>query len=211
MRSLLPRWRPWFSRYSTFSRNGFTQLTIHPDAIPLTAFCTHNGLNEWLCMPQGTASVPACFVCVMLLTAAHDMIQMSLEGAIGSDDSPINYVATLAAFLSRLRPHKSDLSPNKTRSESRESNSWVTSSLKMVSNLMRTESPPCLACLCMRTFKQLRSLLDGLTYYLKPQLRTSNSPCLTWPGAYARLRPCSSHKRKRRLRSPCGIRNPIDP
>ena len=43
MRSLLPRWRPWFSRYLTFSRS---QLIIYPDAIPLTAFRTPNGLNE---------------------------------------------------------------------------------------------------------------------------------------------------------------------
>ena len=81
-------------------------------------------------MPQGAASVPACFVCVMLLTAALDMIQMSLKDAIGSDDSPINYVATLAAFLARLRPHELELSPNKTPSEPRESNFWATSSLK---------------------------------------------------------------------------------
>ena len=76
----------------------------------LTAFCTQNGLNEWLRMPQGAASVPACFGCVMLLvTAALDTIQMSLKDAIGSDDSPINYVATLAASLARLRTNRSFL------------------------------------------------------------------------------------------------------
>ena len=113
MRSLLPRWRPWCSRYSTFSRSFifiFTQLIIHPDAIPLTAFCIPNGLNEWLRMPQGAASVPTCFGCVMLLvTAALDMIQMSLKDAFGSDDSPINYVVTLAASLARLRTNRSFL------------------------------------------------------------------------------------------------------
>ena len=124
-----------------------------------------------------------------------DMIQMSLEDAIGSDDSPINYVMTLAAFLARLRHHKSELSPNKTRSEPRESNSWVTSSLKMVSVLTITKSPPCLACLCLRTS-------DSSEAYLV---------VLTWPGTYARLRPCSSHNRKRRLRSPCRTRSLIDP
>ena len=35
--------------------SGFTQLTIHPDTIPLTAFYTPNGLYEWLSMPQGAA------------------------------------------------------------------------------------------------------------------------------------------------------------
>ena len=80
-----------------------------------------------------------------------DMIQMPPGDAIGSDDFPINYVATLAAFLARLRPHKSELSQNKTRLEPRESNFWATSSLKMVSVLTRTKSPPCLACLCLPT------------------------------------------------------------
>ena len=154
-------------------------------------------------MPLGVASVPSCFVCVMLLTAALDMIQMSLKDAIGSDDSPINYVATLAASLARLRPHISELSSNKTRSQPRESNSWATSSLKMVSVLTMTKSPPCLACLCMRTSNSSAAHLMVLV--------TTSSPCLTWPGAYARLRPCSSHNRKRRLRSPCGTRSPIDP
>ena len=37
---------------------GFTQLTIHPDTIPLTAFCTPNGLYEWLRMRQGAAGAP---------------------------------------------------------------------------------------------------------------------------------------------------------
>ena len=49
-----------FSAFDLYA--GFLQLIIHPDAIPMSAFCTPNGLNEWLCMPQGTAGVPACFV-----------------------------------------------------------------------------------------------------------------------------------------------------
>ena len=40
-----------FFAFDLFS--GFTQLTINPDTIPLTAFCTPNGLYEWLRMPQG--------------------------------------------------------------------------------------------------------------------------------------------------------------
>ena len=154
-------------------------------------------------MSQGAASVPACFVCVMLLMAALDMIQMSLKNAIGSDDSPINYVAALAAFLARLRPHKSELFPNNTRSEPRESNSWATSSFKMVSVLTMTKSPFWLACLCLRTS-------NSSTAYLMVFVTTS-SPCPTWPGSYARLRPCSRLNRKRRLRSPCGTRSRVDP
>ena len=202
MRSFIPRWRSWFSRYSTFLRF-FSHLIIHPDAIPLTAFCTPNSLNEWLRMAQGTADVPVCFVCVMLLVpAALDMFQISLEDAIGSEDSPINYVADLAAFLARLRPHKkSELSPHKTQSEPREYNSWATSSLKMLFVFTMTKTPPCLACLCLRTSSSSAAFLVVLV--------TTSSPCLTWPGAYTRLRPYSTHNRKRRLRSPSGARSPI--
>ena len=46
-----------FSMFDLFSR--FTQLTIHSDTIPLTAFCTPNGLYEWLRMSQGAAGNPA--------------------------------------------------------------------------------------------------------------------------------------------------------
>ena len=134
----------------------------------MSAFSTPDGLNEWLCMPQGAASVPACFVCVMLLTAALDTIQISLEDATEPDDSPINYVATLAVFLARLRPHKSELSPNKTRPEPLESNSWahvisqdgVRPHYDKGAGLPRMPMPA--------NIKQLRSLLDGLSYYLKP-------------------------------------------
>ena len=52
-----------FSVFDLFS--GITQLTIHPDTIPLTVFCTPSGLYEWLRMPQGAAGAPACFVSFM--------------------------------------------------------------------------------------------------------------------------------------------------
>ena len=103
-----------FSVFDLFS--GFTQLTIHPDTIPLTAFCTPNGLYEWLRMPQGAAGAPAWLVSVMrLVTAGLDNIRMYLDDAIGSDDSPIHHVATLATFFARLRLHSLKLSPDKSR------------------------------------------------------------------------------------------------
>ena len=105
------------SVFSVFDRfSGFTQLTIHPDTIPLPAFCTPNGLYEWLRMPQGAAGAPAWFVSVMrLVTNGLDNIRMYLDDAIGSNDSPTAHVATLATFFSRLRLHNLKLSPNKTR------------------------------------------------------------------------------------------------
>ena len=105
------------SIFSVFDRfSGFTQLTTHPDTIPLTAFCTPNGLYEWLRMPQGAAGAPAWFVSVTrLVTAGLDNICMYLDDAIGSDDCPLHHVATLAAFFARLRLHKLKLFPDKSR------------------------------------------------------------------------------------------------
>ena len=91
-----------FSVFDLFS--GFTQLTIHPDTIPLTAFCTPNGLYEWLLrMLQGAAGSPAWFVSVMrLVTDGLNNIRMYLDDAIGSDGSPMAHVATLATCFARL-------------------------------------------------------------------------------------------------------------
>ena len=96
--------------------SGFTQLTIHSDTIPLTAFCTPNRPYEWLRMPQGDAGAPAWFVSVLrLVTNGLDNIRMYLDDTIVSNDSPIAHVATLATFLARLRLHNLKLSPIKTR------------------------------------------------------------------------------------------------
>ena len=103
-----------FSVFDLFS--GFTQLTIHPDTIPLTAFCTPNGLYEWLHMPQGAAGAPACIVSVrIIVTADLNNIRMHPDVAIGSDDCPIHHVATLATYFARLHLHKLKLSPDKFR------------------------------------------------------------------------------------------------
>ena len=139
-----------FSVFDLFA--WFIQLTLHPDDFSLTAFRTPNRLYEWMCMSQGAAGAPPWFVSIMqLVTTALDNIWIYLEDAIGSEDSPINQVATLAAFLARLNPHKLKLSPNKSRSEPRKSTSWATPSLKMVSTLAMTKSPLCLACPCLQT------------------------------------------------------------
>ena len=89
-----------FSVFDLFS--GFTYSTIQPNTIPLTAFCTPNGLYEWLRMPEGAAGAPAWFVSAMrLVTGGLDNIRMYLYDAIGLDDSPITHVATLATFVVR--------------------------------------------------------------------------------------------------------------
>ena len=155
-----------FSVFDLFS--GFTQLTIHPDTIPLTAFCTPNGLYEWLRMPQGAAGAPAWFVSVMRpVTAGLDNIRMYLDDAIGSDDCPLHHVTTLAAFFARLRLHKLKLSPDKSRTGAARvdflghviSADGVRPNDDRVAALTRMPMPT--------DIKQLRSLLGGLSYYRK--------------------------------------------
>ena len=158
-----------FSVFDLFS--GFTQLTIHPDTIPLTAFCTPNGLYECLRIPQGAAGAPgapAWFVSVMrLVTAGLDNIRMYLEDAIGSDDCPLHHEPTLATFFARLRLYKLKLSPDKFRIGAARvdvlghiiSADGIGPNDDRVAALTRMPMPT--------DIKQLRSLLGDLSYYHK--------------------------------------------
>ena len=95
--------------------SGFIHSTIHRNVIPLTAFCTPNGLYERLRMLQRAAGASAWFVSVMrLVTGGLDNIRMYLDNAIGPDDSLITHVATLAIFFVRSRHHNLKLYRNKT-------------------------------------------------------------------------------------------------
>ena len=171
---------------SVFDRfSGFTQLTIHPETIPLTAFCTPNGLYEWLrSMPQGVAGAPAWFVSVMQLATSNlDNIRMYLGDAIGSNDSPTTHVATLATFFARLRLHNLKLSPNKTRISAARVE-FLEHIISQDGVRPNDDKIAALTCMPMpRDIKQLRSLLGGLSQY--------RNFCLTWPSEYAQLRPCS--------------------
>ena len=155
-----------FSVFDLFS--GFTQLTIHPDTTPLTAFCTPDGLYEWLSMPQGAAGAPAWFVSVMrLVTASLDNIRMYLDDAIGSDDCPLHHIATLATFFVLRRLYKLKLSLDKSRIGAARVDFlghiiWadgVRPNDDRVAALTRMPMPT--------DIKQLRSPLGGLSYYRK--------------------------------------------
>ena len=155
-----------FSVFDLFS--GFTQLAIHPDTIPLTTFCTPNGLYEWPRMRPGAAGAPAWFVSVMrLVTAGLDNILMHLDDAIGPDDCPLHHVATLATFFARLRLHKLKLSPDKSRIGAARVDfsghvilaDGVRPNDARVAALARMPMPT--------DINQLRSLLGGLSYYCK--------------------------------------------
>ena len=115
-------------------------------------------------MPQGAAGAHAWFVSVMrLVTNGLDNIRMYLDDAIGSNDSPIAHVATLATFFARQRLHNLKLSPNKTRISAARvdllghviSQDGVRPNDKIVA-LSRMPMP--------RDIKQLRSLQGGLSY-----------------------------------------------
>ena len=155
-----------FSVFDLFS--GFTQLTIIPATIPLTAFCTPNELYEWLRMPQSAAGAPAWFVSVMRLFAAGDeKIVMNLDDAIGSDDCPLHHVATLPTFFARLRLHKLKFFPDKSRIGAARvdflghiiSEDGVRPNDDRVAALTRVPMPT--------DIKQLRSLLGSLSYCRK--------------------------------------------
>ena len=155
-----------FSVFDLFS--GFTQLTIHPDTIPLTAFCAPNGLYEWLRMPQGAAGAPAGFVSVMrLVTAGLNNIRMYLDDEIDSDDCPLHHVTTLAAFFARLRLHQLKLSPDESRIGAARvgflghiiSSDGVRPNDNRVAALTHMPMPT--------DIKQFCSLLGGLSYYRK--------------------------------------------
>ena len=157
------------SVFSVFDlSSGFTQLTIHPDIIPLAAFYTPNELYEWLRMPQGDAGFPAWFVSVMrLVMDGLDNIRKYLDNAIGSEDSPMAHVATLATFFARLRLHNLKLSPNKSRIGAARvdlvghviSQDGVRPNDEKFAALAQMPMP--------RGIKQVRSLLGGLSYYRK--------------------------------------------
>ena len=94
-------------------------------------------------------------------------IQMSLKDAFESDDSPINYVATLTPCLGRLRPYKSELSPKKKSIGAARvqflghviSQDGVRPHDDKVAALPRMPTPA--------DIKQLRSLRGGLSYRLE--------------------------------------------
>ena len=96
-----------------------------------------------------------------------DNIRMYLDDAIGSDDSPIHHVATLATFFARLRLHSLKLSHDK---------SWIGAvRVDFLGHVISADGVrpnddrvAALTCMLMPTdIKQLRSLLGGLSYYRK--------------------------------------------
>ena len=191
--------------------SGFTQLAIFPDTISLTTFCTPNGLYEWLRMPQGSTGAPAWFVSVMqLVTDGFDSIRMYLDDAIGSDDSLMAHMTTLATFFARLRLHNRKISPNKTRIGAARVDflghvifqDGVHPNDDKIAALAQMPMP--------WDIKQLRSLLGGLCYYCKflpnmPRRMRSITSLLKKRATFYFTPPGSGRSRPTR-----GTRNPTD-
>ena len=92
---------------------------------------------------------------------------MYLDDAIGSDDCPIQHVATLATFFARLRLHKLKLSPDESRIGAARVD--VLGRVILADGVHPNDDRvAALTRMPMLTdIKQLRSLLGGLCYYRK--------------------------------------------
>ena len=125
-----------------------------------------DSMNDYPC-PKALPA-PAWFVSVMrLVTGGLDSILMYLDDAIGSDDSPITHVATLATFFARLRLHNLKLFPNKTRIGAARVE-FMGHIISQDGVRPNDDKIATLTCMPMsRDIKQLRSLLGGLSFYRK--------------------------------------------
>ena len=127
----------------------------------------------------GAAGTPAWFVSVLrLVTAGLDNILMYLDDAIGPDDCPFHYVATLATFFARLHLHKLKLPPDKSRISATRVDflGHVILADGVRPNDARVAALA--ACLCPR-------VSNSFAAYLAVLVITASS-CLTWLTTYAR-------------------------
>ncbi|CAM9575887.1 unnamed protein product, partial [Sphacelaria rigidula] len=144
---------------------GFFQNAIHPDTVPLTASCTSSGLYEWLRMPQGAATAPGCFQCLMQrVTEGLEHIIMYLDDVIAFDASPTAHTRTLREFPSRLRTRDLKLSPSKARLGAADLD-FLGHSISPAGLHPDTNKAKAMTDLPMPTnISHLRFLLDGLSH-----------------------------------------------
>ncbi|CAB1097244.1 unnamed protein product [Ectocarpus sp. CCAP 1310/34] len=150
------------------TKSSFHQITVHRDTTPLTAFVTSSGLFEWLKMPQGSSTAPGWFCKVVneVIRTVRGAASY-LDDLIVFDDTPANHVGTMRALFERLRTHSLKLTPPKATIGATEADflghtispDGVRPNGAKVSALTKMPMP--------EDVKQLRSLLDGLSYYRK--------------------------------------------
>ena len=154
-----------FSVFDLFS--GFTQLTIHPDTISLTAFCIPNGLLRMA--PHAPRRCRRSCLVRFSHESCHGRPRQYPHvsrrcNRLGRQSYPSSSDTT---FFARLRVHSLKLSPDKSRIGAARvdflghviSADGVRPHDDRVAALTRMPMPT--------DIKQLRSLLGGLSYYRK--------------------------------------------
>ena len=96
--------------YATLDlKSGYHQVRMHPDAIPLTAFTTMDGLYEYVVVPFGLKNAPAFFQ-FMMQDILTDFIGISCEVYIDDiivyGETPEKFYANLRRILERLRSRR---------------------------------------------------------------------------------------------------------
>lgn len=94
--------------------SSFRQITVHKDAIPLTAFCTPAFLFGWLVKLQGSKAAPRWPLKIIKETVKGlDCVTAYLEDVILSDPDPSIHVLNVKVLFPCLRKHNITLSPRK--------------------------------------------------------------------------------------------------
>ena len=161
-------WTLWAKEASLFDLvSSFHQITAHKDTVPPTAFCSPTGLYEWLVIPQRCSASPGWVVKVLSkVTKGLEQVTAYLDDVMVFSDLP-THVNTIRAFFERLHKHNLKLSPAKARPRTTDAD-FLGHSISPVGVHPNVEKVSALTFILMlRDLKQLRPLLDGLSYYRK--------------------------------------------
>ncbi len=148
--------------------SSFHQIVNDKDTIPLTAFSTPTRLLEWLVMPQGASQSPGWYMRVINEVIQNlERVLAYMDDVIVHDTDPASHIANLRLFFERLIKHNLKLSPCKTRVGATQAD-FLGHTICPDGVKPRADKVVALTNMPMpKDFKQLRSLLGGLSYYRK--------------------------------------------
>jgi hypothetical protein len=89
-------------------RSGFHQVPLHPDAVPLTAFATPDGLYEYTRVPFGLKNAPPFFQQTMtrvLSGLVDNVCQVFIDDIIVYGEDDTQFLHNLELVLERLRAY----------------------------------------------------------------------------------------------------------